>query len=173
MVHALASTQILEPNDMVLLDFCRYPQFLGYRLGFSRMVSLRQPTRRNRDDAPHHGGICAIPVRSEARREGGGAGPDRPRIPRQAWIGRKPSCTAPAAAWGSRAVERPEIGAGDDPASAGHGGDRRAQHLFPALRRARGGQLPDHSGRPRSADAVSTRAHRRGALKIGRSPGRA
>jgi Xaa-Pro dipeptidase len=45
MVHALASTRILEPNDMVLLDFCRYPQFLGYRLGFSRMVSLRQPTR--------------------------------------------------------------------------------------------------------------------------------
>jgi Xaa-Pro aminopeptidase len=30
---------------MVLLDFCRYPQFLGYRIGFSRMVSLRQPSK--------------------------------------------------------------------------------------------------------------------------------
>jgi Xaa-Pro dipeptidase len=42
MVHALASTRVIQPNDMVLLDFCRYPQFLGYRIGFSRMVSLRQ-----------------------------------------------------------------------------------------------------------------------------------
>ena len=45
MVHALASTRTVTENDMVLLDFCRYPQFLGYRIGFSRMVSLRQLTK--------------------------------------------------------------------------------------------------------------------------------
>jgi len=45
MVHALASTRQVRPGDMVLLDFCRYPQFLGYRIGFSRMASLRQPTK--------------------------------------------------------------------------------------------------------------------------------
>ena len=45
MVHALASTREVQPDDMVLLDFCRYPQFLGYRIGFSRMVSLRQPSK--------------------------------------------------------------------------------------------------------------------------------
>lgn len=45
MVHALASTRVLAPGDMVLLDFCRYPQFLNYRIGFSRMVSLRQLNR--------------------------------------------------------------------------------------------------------------------------------
>lgn len=45
MVHALASTRVIGPRDMVLLDFCRYPQFLGYRIGFSRMVSLRQPSK--------------------------------------------------------------------------------------------------------------------------------
>jgi Xaa-Pro aminopeptidase len=45
MVHALASTRAVQPEDMVLLDFCRYPQFLGYRIGFSRMVSLRQPSK--------------------------------------------------------------------------------------------------------------------------------
>jgi len=45
MVHALASTRAVQPGDMVLLDFCRYPQFLGYRIGFSRMASLRQPTK--------------------------------------------------------------------------------------------------------------------------------
>jgi Xaa-Pro dipeptidase len=45
MIHALASTRAIERGDMVLLDFCRYPQFLGYRIGFSRMVSLRRPSK--------------------------------------------------------------------------------------------------------------------------------
>jgi Xaa-Pro aminopeptidase len=44
MIHALASTRMIREHDMVLLDFCRYPQFLGYRIGFSRVVSLRQPS---------------------------------------------------------------------------------------------------------------------------------
>jgi Xaa-Pro dipeptidase len=45
MVHALSSERRICSGDMVLLDFCRYPQFLGYRIGFSRMVSLRQPNK--------------------------------------------------------------------------------------------------------------------------------
>ncbi len=45
MVHALSSERQIGQGDMVLLDFCRYPQFLGYRIGFSRMVSLRQPSK--------------------------------------------------------------------------------------------------------------------------------
>jgi Xaa-Pro dipeptidase len=45
MVHALSSERQICGGDMVLLDFCRYPQFLGYRIGFSRMVSLRQPNK--------------------------------------------------------------------------------------------------------------------------------
>jgi Xaa-Pro dipeptidase len=49
MVHALASSRAVAAGDMVLLDFCRYPQFLGYRIGFSRVVSLRQPSAEERD----------------------------------------------------------------------------------------------------------------------------
>jgi Xaa-Pro aminopeptidase len=49
MVHALSSNRRIRHGDMVLLDFCRYPQFLGYRIGFSRMVSLRQPSKAESD----------------------------------------------------------------------------------------------------------------------------
>lgn len=49
MVHAWASDRKIQKGDMVLLDFCRLVQFLGYRVGFARMVSLRQPSRDERD----------------------------------------------------------------------------------------------------------------------------
>jgi Xaa-Pro aminopeptidase len=41
MVHALASTRKIAEGDVVLLDFCRVPQFESYRMGFSRNVALR------------------------------------------------------------------------------------------------------------------------------------
>lgn len=41
MVHAPASTKRIEQGDVVLLDFCRIPQLYNYRIGFSRMASLR------------------------------------------------------------------------------------------------------------------------------------
>lgn len=49
MAHALASTRRIESGDVVLLDFCRLPQYEGYRLGFARMVSLRRPSSRDQD----------------------------------------------------------------------------------------------------------------------------
>lgn len=49
MVHALASTRTVEHDDMILLDLCRMPQFESYRMGFSRMASLRQPDSEEND----------------------------------------------------------------------------------------------------------------------------
>jgi Xaa-Pro aminopeptidase len=49
MVHALASTRAIEPDDMILLDFCRIPQFQNYRIGFARNVSMRRPTSEESD----------------------------------------------------------------------------------------------------------------------------
>ncbi|BCH27879.1 M24 family metallopeptidase [Mesorhizobium sp. L-8-3] len=49
MVHALASTRAIEPDDMILLDFCRVPQFQNYRIGFARNVSMRKPTSTEQD----------------------------------------------------------------------------------------------------------------------------
>jgi Xaa-Pro dipeptidase len=49
MVHALASTRAIEPDDMVLLDFCRIPQFKNYRIGFARNVSMRKPNSTEQD----------------------------------------------------------------------------------------------------------------------------
>jgi len=49
MVHALASTRAIEPDDMILLDFCRIPQFQNYRIGFARNVSMRQPNSEEQD----------------------------------------------------------------------------------------------------------------------------
>lgn len=49
MVHALASTRAIEPDDMILLDFCRIPQFENYRIGFARNVSMRKPDSSEED----------------------------------------------------------------------------------------------------------------------------
>jgi len=49
MVHALASTRAIELDDMILLDFCRIPQFQNYRIGFARNVSLRKPNSTEQD----------------------------------------------------------------------------------------------------------------------------
>lgn len=49
MVHALASTRAIEPDDMILLDFCRIPQFQNYRIGFARNVSMRKPDSTEQD----------------------------------------------------------------------------------------------------------------------------
>jgi Xaa-Pro aminopeptidase len=49
MVHALASTRAIEPDDMILLDFCRIPQFQNYRIGFARNVSMRNPNSTEKD----------------------------------------------------------------------------------------------------------------------------
>jgi Xaa-Pro dipeptidase len=34
---------------VILLDFCRFVQYLGYRVGFARMVSLRKPSREEQE----------------------------------------------------------------------------------------------------------------------------
>lgn len=49
MVHALASTRAIEPDDMILLDFCRIPQFQNYRIGFARNVGMRKPNSTEQD----------------------------------------------------------------------------------------------------------------------------
>ncbi|PWE53709.1 hypothetical protein DEM27_24540 [Metarhizobium album] len=49
MVHALASTRAFEPDDMILLDFCRIPQFQNYRIGFARNVALRNANSTEQD----------------------------------------------------------------------------------------------------------------------------
>jgi len=49
MVHAVASSRRIKKGDVVLLDFCRPVQYMGYRVGFARMVSLRKPSRDEQD----------------------------------------------------------------------------------------------------------------------------
>jgi len=49
MVHALASTRRIREGDVVLLDFCRIPQYGHYRIGFSRNVALRNLSAREAD----------------------------------------------------------------------------------------------------------------------------
>jgi Xaa-Pro aminopeptidase len=49
MVHTLATTRVVRPGDMLMLDLCRVPQFQNYRIGFSRNVSLRRPTAEEAD----------------------------------------------------------------------------------------------------------------------------
>jgi Xaa-Pro dipeptidase len=40
-LHGTASTRLIEPNDLISIDFCRIPFLLGYRTGFGRVVSQR------------------------------------------------------------------------------------------------------------------------------------
>lgn len=49
MVHTLATTRKVRPGEMLMLDFCRVPQYQNYRIGFSRNVSLRKPTKSEAD----------------------------------------------------------------------------------------------------------------------------
>lgn len=49
MVHAIASTRPIAAGDVVLLDFCRIPQYQAYRIGFSRMASLRELSGAEQD----------------------------------------------------------------------------------------------------------------------------
>ncbi len=49
MVHALASTRVINEGDIVLLDFCRVPQLGNYRIGFSRIAALRELTMQERE----------------------------------------------------------------------------------------------------------------------------
>jgi Xaa-Pro aminopeptidase len=49
MVHAWASVRRIRKGEVVLLDFCRLVQYLGYRVGFARIVSLRRPSAEERE----------------------------------------------------------------------------------------------------------------------------
>jgi Xaa-Pro aminopeptidase len=40
--HGSASTRQIEPDDVVMMDFCRVPYLWGYRMGMGRVVSLRK-----------------------------------------------------------------------------------------------------------------------------------
>ncbi len=42
--HALASSRVIKRGDSVMMDFCRFVQFQGYRVGMGRVALLRQPT---------------------------------------------------------------------------------------------------------------------------------
>ncbi|HXV84553.1 MAG TPA: Xaa-Pro peptidase family protein [Candidatus Binatia bacterium] len=113
MVHALASTRVLTSNDMVLLDFCRYPQFLGYRIGFSRMVSLRQPTKRETEmmDLTMEAFRLSLSVLRP------GIPAEEPDLIARAFLDRhglgETFVHRTGRGVGLEGVERPEIGAGD------------------------------------------------------------
>jgi Xaa-Pro dipeptidase len=47
--HGSASTKEIEPDDVVMFDFCRVPYLAGYRMGMGRVVSLRKLTSGERD----------------------------------------------------------------------------------------------------------------------------
>ena len=41
MSHGSASTRRIQPDDVVMMDFCRTPYLLGYRIGMGRVVTQR------------------------------------------------------------------------------------------------------------------------------------
>ena len=47
--HGSASTRRIEPNDVVMFDFCRVPYLLGYRMAMGRVVSLRKLNSEEKD----------------------------------------------------------------------------------------------------------------------------
>jgi Xaa-Pro aminopeptidase len=113
MVHALASTRAVTKDDMVLLDFCRYPQFLGYRIGFSRMVSLRQPTKAEADMTSAT--MEAFRLSLSVLRPGARA--EEPDLIAREFLDKKglgdTFVHRTGRGVGLEGVERPEIGAGD------------------------------------------------------------
>lgn len=42
--HALASSRVIKRGDSVMMDFCRFVQYRGYRVGMGRVALLRRPT---------------------------------------------------------------------------------------------------------------------------------
>jgi Xaa-Pro aminopeptidase len=49
MAHGSASTRLIEPTDVVMMDFCRVPFLLGYRLGMGRVVTRRRLSSEEED----------------------------------------------------------------------------------------------------------------------------
>ncbi len=49
MAHGPASSRLIEPDDVVMMDFCRVPYLLGYRLGLGRVVTQRPLTSEEED----------------------------------------------------------------------------------------------------------------------------
>ena len=47
--HGSASGREIQPNDVVMFDFCRVPYLLGYRMAMGRVVSLRKLSSEERD----------------------------------------------------------------------------------------------------------------------------
>jgi Xaa-Pro aminopeptidase len=47
--HGSASTRRIEPDDVVMMDFCRVPYLWGYRMGMGRVVSLRRLNSEEQD----------------------------------------------------------------------------------------------------------------------------
>ena len=113
MVHALASTRMLNEGDFVLLDFCRIPQLYGYRIGFSRNAALRELTAQEQEmyDIVNHSYDAAL----TALRPGMPAeGPDliaREILERAGLADSFVHRTGRGV--GLEGVEGPEIGAGD------------------------------------------------------------
>ena len=49
MSHGSASTRRIAPDDVVMMDFCRTPYLLGYRIGMGRVVTQRRLTSEEED----------------------------------------------------------------------------------------------------------------------------
>lgn len=49
MSHGSASTRRIAPDDVVMMDFCRVPYLLGYRIGMGRVVTQRRLTSDEED----------------------------------------------------------------------------------------------------------------------------
>jgi Xaa-Pro dipeptidase len=49
MSHGSASTRRIAPDDVVMMDFCRVPYLLGYRIGMGRVVTQRRLTSEEED----------------------------------------------------------------------------------------------------------------------------
>jgi Xaa-Pro aminopeptidase len=49
MSHGSASTRRIAPDDVVMMDFCRVPYLLGYRIGLGRVATQRRLTSEEED----------------------------------------------------------------------------------------------------------------------------
>jgi Xaa-Pro dipeptidase len=113
MVHAIASTRTVKAGDMVLLDLCRLPQYENYRIGFSRVVSLRKPRPDEADK--FRLGLEAYRIAAKLVRPGTPA--EAPDLEARAFLDKHGLADTfvhrTGRGVGLEAAERPEIGAGD------------------------------------------------------------
>ena len=165
--HGSASARQIASDDVVMMDFCRVPYLLGYRMAMGRVVSLRKLTSEEQDiDAAIDKSYRA----AMAMCRPGASCSDIDSTIRAILVkaGLAPHIVhRNGRGVGIEAVELPEIKEGTSrPAQKGDGDQHRAEHLPRGLCRAHREHPARDRRRSRAAHACSGRHPRAGAIKL-------